>query len=218
MIAIREVEKSNMHNTWPSSVLYTALTPVLGVTAVGLCLSLGYSAWQDYRLLQLEPRLQAQSENPRTNHPHSLSVQDLAALHLMGQATANEKTPTAPADDLPETRLQLVLLGTFTSTAQHQASALVSKKGQPAQRYSIDDRLPGGATLVAVHADRIILSRNGRRETLLYPRPQSSQTNPNNNSFAARTPRRPTATKTEPSRAESIKQRLERLRKTKQNQ
>jgi len=88
--------------------------------------------------------------------------------HLFGQAEAAERLDDA---NIQETQLQLKLLGTFVSTAQKMAiSAVIQADDGSQQKYKVDDTLPGGAVLEEISANRILLSHNGRRESLALQR------------------------------------------------
>lgn len=92
----------------------------------------------------------------------------IAALHLFGEA---DSKPAAVAQevvplDAPETRLKLVLSGLYTAEVPEQALAIIAEPGGDEKPYRIGDPLPGGAELKEIYADRIILSRAGRYETL----------------------------------------------------
>ncbi|MDD3517958.1 MAG: type II secretion system protein GspC [Chromatiales bacterium] len=114
----------------------------------------------------------------------------VANLNLFGKA---DETPSAVADDtpvaLPETQLKLTLRGVM---AGHSAGSGVAIIGDPSgddRPYLVGDPLPGGAKLEEVHADRVILSRAGRREMLRLPLDEPSREAPP----AAAAPRSPTA-------------------------
>lgn len=75
----------------------------------------------------------------------------------------------------PATNLQLTLLGSFVHNDPQRSSALIQRQGQSAQRYSVGMDVDNGVRLDAVYADRVELLRNGRRESLTFPRQQSGQ-------------------------------------------
>ena len=93
---------------------------------------------------------------------------EVARLHLFGEASAPAAVVEAPRE-APDTRLRLVLRGLFAARDAEQALAIVAEPGGDEKAYRIGDPLPGGAELREIHADRIILSRAGRHETLRLP-------------------------------------------------
>lgn len=97
--------------------------------------------------------------------------EQLAALHLFGQARPDGDTrgPGGAPLDAPETRLNLTLRGILFNSMGEMARAIIAAPGQPDQHYRIGDDLPGGATIDAIYADRVMLLRNGRYETLRLP-------------------------------------------------
>jgi general secretion pathway protein C len=139
----------------------------------------------------------------------------IADLTLVGQAQlfgAPGKGPAVDSDELPSTQLQWVLQGVFTGTSPENGSAIILAGDQNAQLYRAKQPLPGGAELVEVHADHVVISLGGRLETLRFPTigsfsqpPASAQPLPE--------PVMNIAEDTVSNRREIVRQRLEMLRK-----
>ena len=85
--------------------------------------------------------------------------------HLFGTTTPD----AAEATYAPETQLDLRLIGVF-ATGDSSALAIIAAGQRPGAIYGLGDTLPGGARLRSIHADRVILARAGRLETLKLPR------------------------------------------------
>jgi general secretion pathway protein C len=116
---------------------------------------------------------------PRTNHDRKI-----AQLHLMGKpapASAVKKV-----EDAPETTLNLKLLGVLAGDKDY-GYAIISSGGNKIKHYALGDDVPGGATLHAVYADRVILERDIRMETLRLPRANAKGFNKNLNSSKPKT-------------------------------
>ena len=65
------------------------------------------------------------------------------------------------------------LIGTFKGQDSNTFStALIAEKNRPAQSYQLNDLLPGGAVIVEIYADRIVLSRGNEREQLPFNQKQ----------------------------------------------
>lgn len=93
---------------------------------------------------------------------------DLAAIvnaHLFGVAAVTGDPSAAPA-----TSANLTLAGTLAGTEPSVGWAIIGASGQSARVYATGASLPGGAKLAAVYPDRVILDRNGSRESLMLPR------------------------------------------------
>jgi general secretion pathway protein C len=93
---------------------------------------------------------------------------DLAALvnaHLFGVAADSGDPSNAPA-----TTANLALSGTLAGREPEHGWAIIGASGQSARVYATGAALPGGSRLFAVYPDRVILDRNGARESLLLPR------------------------------------------------
>ena len=93
---------------------------------------------------------------------------DIAAVvnaHLFGVAPQSGDPSDAPA-----TTANLALAGTLAGLEPEHGWAIIGASGQTARVYATGASLPGGAKLFAVYPDRVILDRNGARESLLMPR------------------------------------------------
>lgn len=96
------------------------------------------------------------------------SAVDLTAIvnaHLFGVAAA-----AGDPGDAPATSANLTLAGTLAGREPDQGWAIIGASGQSARVYAAGASLPGGTRLVGVYADRVILERNGVRESLALPR------------------------------------------------
>ncbi|MGE8360011.1 type II secretion system protein N [Pseudomonas sp.] len=87
--------------------------------------------------------------------------------HLFGASLLSGDAPA------PATSMRLTLLGSFVHADPARSSAILSLDGGAARRFGIDSEISDGVRLHAVHADHIELMRNGRRESLAFPRSQS---------------------------------------------
>jgi general secretion pathway protein C len=92
----------------------------------------------------------------------------IATAHLFGVPGAG---PVITATvDAPETRLDLKLRGTVAADDPSMAHAIIADGKGKDSVYFIKDKVPGGAELHEVHADRVILNRAGTLETLRLPK------------------------------------------------
>lgn len=91
-------------------------------------------------------------------------INAILSAHLFGKL--DRQGPAVVPTEVTETRLNLTLTGIFAATVPEESRALI-KDGSGKQRsYAVDDDVPGGAKISAIHADRVILLRNGRYESL----------------------------------------------------
>ncbi|HEX6929711.1 MAG TPA: type II secretion system protein GspC [Gammaproteobacteria bacterium] len=97
------------------------------------------------------------------------SMASVAAMHLFGTAEAAAETLAAAAADAPETRLNLKLRGILAADPPEYSRAIISS-GNDDKVYAVGAAVPGGASVEAVLADRVVLRRDGRLETLRLPR------------------------------------------------
>lgn len=99
------------------------------------------------------------------------SLKKVASYHLFGNAK-QQAVVQQKVIDAPETRLRLDLKGVFASTNSQQALAIISSSKSQDKTYRIGEMVTPGVSLHAVYADRVILKRNGRFETLRLPKPK----------------------------------------------
>lgn len=121
----------------------------------------------------------ASVSTPRTGNTQTASRQQIieqplsavSRYHLFGKVQS-EPAITRKLIDAPETRLRLSLKGVFATTDQGKALAIIATNKDKEQTYQVGDTITAGARLHAVYADRVILQRNGRLETLRLPKPK----------------------------------------------
>jgi general secretion pathway protein C len=99
-----------------------------------------------------------------------VNVEQIAAANLFGQRQA---TGAAAPVDAPETALNLKLKGILAFGSETASRALIADGSGKEKPYAVGDDVPGGAILKAIHADRVILERSGRFETLRLERNKS---------------------------------------------
>ncbi|MDP9939877.1 general secretion pathway protein C [Pseudomonas sp. 3400] len=126
-------------------------------------------AWQSAELLRLVRSPVAQSLSQTAPNLEQRAQAPIA--QLFGTPRQDDSGPP------PATNLQLTLLGSFVHSDPQRSSAVVQRQGQSAQRYTVGMDVDNGVRLDAVYADRVELLRNGRRESLAFPRQQSGQYN-----------------------------------------
>jgi len=84
------------------------------------------------------------------------------SAHLFGRA---DQTAPAALDKIPVSSLNLVLNGVFDSGSD--SYALISVDGGEQAPFAVGDQITNGVTLDSVYADRVIIVRDGKRESLL---------------------------------------------------
>lgn len=139
--------------------LATALAAVylLGVLYVNLSAALA-----DVDRVATEAAASLPTETAAQNPPLDLS--EIGTWHLFGQSPES----VSGKDSVAETQLQLKLLGImFLSKNPENASGIIQADDGQQKKYRLGDELPGGAVLQAVEADRVLLKRGERQESLL---------------------------------------------------
>ena len=74
----------------------------------------------------------------------------------------------------PATKLDLVLRGIMFAENPADSRAILSTNKGPHRAYGLDAQVPGGPTLEAMYADRVLLRRAGALETLFLSERRSS--------------------------------------------
>lgn len=106
------------------------------------------------------------------------SLDNVAALHLLGRSDVAAPVEQAKPIDAPETRLNLTLRGLVSLSSQQNARAIIAQGAGEEQSFQVGDTVPGGAKLHEIHADRVILERGGRFETLTLPTEKMAMEDP----------------------------------------
>lgn len=105
------------------------------------------------------------------NQQTAKSYNEITDAHLFG--TFLQSTVRTLQTEAPETRLNLVLKGVLATTPMEYGSAIISlgKNGKE-DTYALGNRV-SSATIKEIYADRVILERGGRLETLRMPKDNS---------------------------------------------
>jgi general secretion pathway protein C len=94
-------------------------------------------------------------------------VQMIVNAHLFGVAGAPASADPSAA---PATQMPLVLVGVIAQTDPEKGLAIIGESATAAKVYAVGKTVNGGAKLHSVYADRVVLDRNGRLETLALPK------------------------------------------------
>jgi general secretion pathway protein C len=94
----------------------------------------------------------------------AVNADSLATAHLFGQYEA-VATNTSLAN-APDTQLAFTLIGILSGSREKESRALISKDNDDGAPYAIGQDVAPGISLQAIFPDRVILSRQGKLETL----------------------------------------------------
>jgi len=100
----------------------------------------------------------------------------LANSRLFGEAAQQPQQPVTPVIDAPDTTLSLTLKGILSKEGDPNGSVIIANSRNEEKAYFVGQTIEGadGATLHSVFADRVLLNRNGRLETLRLPKELTS--------------------------------------------
>jgi general secretion pathway protein C len=113
---------------------------------------------------------------PRPADRDGASTTDYSVLidsHLFGESPEQAPTVVPEVIDAPETTLSLTLKGIVSREEDSNGgSAVISSSRGEDRRYQVGQTIDDadGATLHSVYADRVLLNRSGRLETLRLPK------------------------------------------------
>lgn len=98
---------------------------------------------------------------------NSVDVDTIASAHLFGeQAVTDAQAEQQQIINAPETRLNLTLTGIVSDRTDTRSRALIKTGNKNQDSFAVGDTVDNGVKLHAIYANRVILDRNGRYETL----------------------------------------------------
>lgn len=106
------------------------------------------------------------SHTPAPQQQSQQKIQQLMQTHLLGRY--QPRMTAAASANAPDTQMNLTLKGVLAGGAKIAFAIIAQGQGGAEDFYGIGDQV-SGAILREVHADRVILERNGRFETLRLP-------------------------------------------------
>ncbi|MGB5325049.1 MAG: type II secretion system protein N [Pseudomonadales bacterium] len=148
-------------NNLTRNPMLLAGTALLAGAGLVTLMSLGILLLALFREPEIGALLQLREPVAQRVNPGSITERNFFGLA--------EAEPTIDVEQLPETKLELVLRGAFAANDSEAAGAIIEDDRKVANHYAIGDQLPGEATLRAIYADRVVLARNGLLETLYFP-------------------------------------------------
>jgi general secretion pathway protein C len=150
-----------------SSSGWSARLTAMAPTIVAVVLVVAIAAQLALAVLKLLAPPEAPAALPAPAAPSGPNLAGIVNSHLFGSAAIEA---TGDAASAPTTSLRLVLAGTLAGRDPAQGWAIIGETAQNARVYATGSSLPGGAKLREVYADRAILERGGRLESLPLPR------------------------------------------------
>lgn len=106
-------------------------------------------------------------------NPGATDINAIINAQLFGRIEAGAPEEAALLS-APETPLNLTLVGVLADNRESYSRALIAVQNAEEKGYAVGDDVSRGVTLQAIFPDRVILSRNGRLETLSLERGKPS--------------------------------------------
>ena len=139
-------------------------------------LLIGLIAWVTVGLVDSQTRERQplpEFSAPTRTSPVTDPLQTILGANLFG--TDTRQSTREPAVHAPPTSLNLVLHGVIMAETPDKARAIISPENGQDRSYGLNDTLPGNARISHVYADRVILVRDGVRESLQLSLPIGTQ-------------------------------------------
>jgi general secretion pathway protein C len=108
-------------------------------------------------------------ENLAVSAPAAALVNTADLVPSIMRANLFGQSPVAAGGGTPTTSMPLILTGVVAATDEKRGLAMIGTAQNNIEVRKVGDPLPGGATLHAVHVDRVLLNRAGNIEALLLP-------------------------------------------------
>lgn len=157
-----------------------AISSVLVLVFASACLVIANDLKKNFWDKQADlPSSSTEADIQKPAATKSMSARNINQWHLFGQAQKKKAITAATPITAPETKLNLKLNGIIASDGKNTAGAIIEKSVGNQEYFSIGDTISNGVTLKEVYKDRIILSRNGRLETLSLPKTSISTSHDN---------------------------------------
>jgi type II secretion system protein C len=149
------------------TIFRLALLVSAGIFALVLYQSLGHLLKPQHTTHKAETSGVQSAAKPKQKQRNPAVYKQIGHWHLFGIAQKENKNSTAKqAIVAPETNLNLSLLGVLFNPNPEESRAIIAEEGKTHKSYKVGDSLPRKATLHSIEAGRVILSRNGRHESL----------------------------------------------------
>lgn len=94
-----------------------------------------------------------------------VDIQSLLAAELFGHAVDTRERGARAMEQMPISRLNLVLTGVVI--AQTHSLALIGARGRPEEPFAVGQPIVNGAVLQAILSDRVLIHHGGTLETVL---------------------------------------------------
>ncbi|MGR6832630.1 type II secretion system protein GspC [Aliivibrio wodanis] len=169
MIANMKIEKISQYWSIYQSTISKSLTVMLVACFAWICGSLFWSMLAPQTSVsQWQPKAVVVANTQKKNRDDSLS--GLLNGQVFGHFNTEKKIEQpkiVEVKDAPKTRLNLTLAGVVASSNPTLSLAVIANRGKQ-NTYGIDETIDGTrASVKAISVDRIIISNNGRDETLM---------------------------------------------------
>lgn len=132
----------------------------------------GFKVWDDSSRFEAETKtVHNDFASKRVLSVPSVSLSDVDFF----SDTQNKGVSDQYFEDAPESNLRLTLRGSMSNTDTGVGSVLVEDSSGETKKYVPGDMLPGNAKLIKVLDKKIIIDRNGQKESIYLPKLKPSK-------------------------------------------
>jgi general secretion pathway protein C len=165
--------KDVLHQIFARTQLLERLPWILAaLLTAALCFRAAELTWRVAPFTEIEETIPPEPpvSTAQISRPAAISISQSS---LFGRVEIAVAAKVEEQVVVPETRLNLTLLGVIASSAVGTAKAIISDASGNEEFYSIGMQVPGGASLEEIHSDYVMLKRNNRLEILRLPADES---------------------------------------------
>lgn len=155
---------------------YTIMIALLAISAW----IIGQMIWQPWSSPSVSQWRPVKVTAGSSESAAGIDISELQNSHLFGELNQTAPVVEQPKlQDAPKSRLNVVLVGTVTSSVPEKSLAVIANRGRQAT-YGINEVIEGTrAKLVQVQSDRVIIDNSGRNETVMleglkYSKPEAA--------------------------------------------
>ena len=176
--------KEAFHNFLARTQLLERLPWMLAALLIAvICFRMAELTWRVVPFTETEEIIAPELPASPVQAAKAVVATSISQSNLFGRVEIAAAPAVEEQIEVPETRLNLTLLGVIASSAVRTAKAIISDQSGNEEYYSVGMQVPGGASLEEIHSDYVMLKRNNRLEILRLPEDEGSLGQPRGGGF-----------------------------------
>ena len=176
--------KEAFHNFFARTQLLERLPWMLAALLIAaICFRMAELTWRIVPFTETEEIIPPELPASPVQTAKAAVATSISQSNLFGRVEIAAALAVEEQIEVPETRLNLTLLGVIASSAVRTAKAIISEPSGNEEYYSVGMQVPGGASLEEIHSDYVMLKRNNRLEILRLPVDEDALGQPRGSGF-----------------------------------